>query len=128
MQTNKNNSCKSPDKAASPDSFNKMKFLSMIGICKKAGKLALGFDTSKQKIGSGEAYLLITSNDLSPKSLKEVKFICKNNEVRHIDANINMDEISQIVRKKSGVICIMDKGFAKAFCELTNNSFEEECR
>lgn len=126
MQTNSNDTegCNAPSSSI----FNKQKFLSMVGMCKKAGKLAVGFDTSKQKIYSGNAYLLITSNDLSAKTVKEVAFVCTNMKVRYIDADINMYEISQIVRKKTGVLCIMDEGFAKALCKLTNNSYEEECR
>lgn len=108
--------------------FDKNKFISMLGFCKKAGKLALGYDTSKQKIQSKEACLMITSGDISPKTLKEVIFICDNNNIKHICANITMDEVSQMVRKKAGVLCILDKGFAKALCDLTNNSYEEECR
>lgn len=102
---------------------NKQKFLSMIGMCKKAGKLALGFDTSKQKVYSGEASLLITSVDLSPKTLKEVAYISGSMNVRHISFDVTMDEIAGIARKKSGVICIMDEGFAKALCKLSGNSY-----
>lgn len=92
-------------------SSNKLGLLSM---CRKAGKLKLGMDMVKSSCKSGEAVVVLTASDFSPKSLKEVKFTCNRENVPVYSLEMSMDDILYGLGKKVGVIAVTDSGFAKS--------------
>jgi ribosomal protein L7Ae-like RNA K-turn-binding protein len=94
------------------DRFPTSKLLSALGICKKAGKLAEGFDPVADMARSGKASLILTAGDLSPKSEKEVAHIAQQTRVEHRRIDITMDEIWSRLGRRAGILAIADEGLA----------------
>jgi ribosomal protein L7Ae-like RNA K-turn-binding protein len=94
------------------DHFPTRKLLSALGICKKAGKLAEGFDPVAASAESGKACLILTAGDLSPKSEKEVARIALRTRVEHRRIDVTMDEIWSALGRRAGILAVADEGLA----------------
>lgn len=90
------------------------KMLSAVGLCKKAGKLIIGFDAVAAAISRGEVCLMALSADLSPKSAKEIIRLAERRGVKYIKTELNMQDIGRILGKKAGILAVTDQGLAKA--------------
>jgi len=86
----------------------------MLGICKKAGKLAEGFDPVAELAKKSGARLILTACDLSPKSLKEIARVASMNTVEHMGLSVTMDEIWQGLGRRSGILAVADEGLAES--------------
>lgn len=96
----------------------KIKFFNLFTMCIKAGKLLKGFDISMDAVKSGDVFLVMTASDISPKTLKEVRFVCeKNKSVKMAELPFSIDELSMSIGKKAGVVAVSDKGFADRLYE-----------
>ena len=103
------------------------KALSSLGLCKKAGKLILGFDVVAQAIRQGEAVLLVLTEDLSPKSAKEIIRVAENHQVKIARMSAAMDDIKRLVGKRAGILAITDEGLAKSVAaKIETRQVEEE--
>ena len=76
--------------------------MGLLTIARKASKLALGMDMTKDACKSGAAKCVLVASDLSQKSLKEIKFFCEQ------------------LGKKVGIIAVLDSGFYKKARTLLN--------
>ena len=85
----------------------------LLTMCKKAGRLVSGMDMAKDACRNGTAFAVFAASDLSEKSLKEIKFHCDQGGVPLYPAGMTMDEIGTVLGKRSGIIAVTDKGFAK---------------
>lgn len=90
------------------------RLLSQLGICRKAGRLACGFDATAEAVRRGEAGLVLTAKDLSPKSTKEISFITARNGVETTPAGVTIDEIEWKIGKRAGILAVTDKNLAAA--------------
>ncbi|MCM1523852.1 MAG: ribosomal L7Ae/L30e/S12e/Gadd45 family protein [Ruminococcus sp.] len=97
---------------------SKEKFFGLLTICRKAGKMTMGFDSVKESILSRKACTVILSSDISAKTEKEIRFFAEKSGVRVINASVTMTEIELGTGKKAGVIGICGEGFAKRLTEL----------
>ena len=88
--------------------------IGLVSMCRKAGKLAMGMDMVKEACNTGTAKAVFAASDFSPKSLKEVKYVCWKNGVGRYALGMTMDEIGAGLGKRTGVVAIMDGGFAKS--------------
>ena len=52
------------------------KVLSLLGICRKAGKIAAGEYQTEQAVRSGKVYLVILSKDASANTEKKFRSLC----------------------------------------------------
>lgn len=86
----------------------------IISICRKAGKLVMGMDEVKSCCRSGKAKGVITACDLSPKSLKEIAFVCDEEGVTLYQSSMTMNDFGAALGKVFGIIAITDSGFMKA--------------
>ncbi|MGN0631232.1 MAG: L7Ae/L30e/S12e/Gadd45 family ribosomal protein [Ruminococcus sp.] len=105
----------------------KEKFLNLLTICRKAGKLILGFDPAKEEIQSHRAAGVFVTADASPRTKKEVHFFCDKENIPVSETELSMEDIQNAVGRKAGVLAVCDKGFAKRLMELSDNmiSFTE---
>ena len=87
--------------------------LSLLTICRKAGKLELGMDPVKDACRNQKAKCVLVSTDISSKSLKEIKFVCKQENVKIFELDATMDEIWASLGKKVVIVGICDTGFSK---------------
>ena len=86
---------------------------SLLSICRRAGKLAMGMDSVKEACADKTICCVLVSSDLSEKSLKEVRFICEKSNVKIFCLDEAMNEIWAALGKKSGILGVCDKGFSK---------------
>ena len=89
-------------------------FLSLLGLCRKAGKLVFGFETVKTAMQKGGAVIVFSARDLSPKTAKELKFICENLEVELIETAYDMKTLGSSIGKMTGIVAVTDEGFVKS--------------
>ena len=91
---------------------SQQKIINLLTICRKAGKLVIGFDAVKEAVYGGNASCVITASDISVKTLKEVKFFCNNSAVDVVYSGLDS------VGKKVVVAAVCDYGFAVKFKSL----------
>ena len=89
-------------------------FLSLLGLCKKAGKIVFGFETVKTAMQKGSAVIVFSACDLSLKTAKELKFICENLEVELIETAYDMKTLGSSIGKMTGIVAVTDEGFVKS--------------
>ena len=89
------------------------KLQSTVSLCRRAGKLQLGFDQVKETAEAGDVKCVFVAADLSDKSKKEVCFFCSKVNVPVYCLPITKDEIKMAVSKGSGVLATTEEGFAK---------------
>ena len=92
---------------------NSDKLLGALGLCKKAGKLIVGFDAVADAIRRGSAKLLVVTGDLSPKSAGRIEALAVEYKVRHLVIGAAMDDIERLLGKRAGILAILDQGLAE---------------
>lgn len=90
------------------------KLLSMLGLCKKAGKLTSGFDPVAEKVAQGYVSLIVLARDLSPKSEKEIRRVADKYNVKICGAPFTMEQVMQRTGRRCGILGVCDKELAKA--------------
>ena len=88
------------------NSEKKRKTADLLTICIKAGRAVKGFDSSMDAVKDGKAFCVLTACDASPKTLKEVDFVCGRYEIVHL---------RRLCGKETAVIAVCDEGFANGF-------------
>lgn len=86
--------------------------LATIGLCRRAGKLVMGFDAviAEIKAPNKKAAGVILASDLSEKTKKEVRFECGRADVTVTEIPETLDELKRITGKRAGVIAVLDDG------------------
>ncbi|MCR5816766.1 MAG: 50S ribosomal protein L7 [Ruminococcus sp.] len=103
--------------------------MGLITMCRRAGKLSLGLDMAKEACKNGSACGCVAASDLSPKSLKELKFVCSKYDTPLYALGLTMDEVWTELGKRAGIMAVNDKGFWKALTksltpiEIDENEF-----
>ena len=101
---------------------NSNKLLGALGLCKKAGKLIIGFDAVADAIRRGSAKLLVLTGDLSQKSADRITKLALEYKVRHLVIGAAMDDIERLLGKRAGILAVLDQGLA----EVVARQVEEE--
>ncbi len=91
-------------------------------MCRKAGKLLLGFDAVKDAVGQGNVKCILLASDVSPKTEKEIRFYAEQVPVRKLP--LSMDTLKQFFRKRTAVFGICEDGFAAKLLTLVPESTE----
>ena len=104
----------------------KDRLLSTLGICKKAGKVIMGFEAVREAAALGQVSLIVLSGDLSPKSGKEIAFTAEKQNIPVCTAPITMEEIQSRLGKRSGILAITDRGLADTVLRTASRAIEEE--
>ncbi len=94
------------------------RILSLLGLCRRAGKLVIGADPCIDSMTKGKAKLIIYANDFSQNSLKPVLIQAHKQGVSVLKLNRGKDELSFSVGKLCGVLSVEDKGFADKLATL----------
>lgn len=95
------------------------KWISLLTICRKAGKLVMGFDPAKEEINGGRAKGIFLTCDISPKTKKEVLYHSGQAGVFVQETEFTMDDIAAAVGRRAGVLAVCDEGFAAKLRELS---------
>ncbi len=101
------------------------KFLSLLGMARRSGKLSTGHDAVISSVVKSKARLVILSSEGSDRLKNEISHACsyggKNIPVLFTDYTTG--ELSKAIGIKAAVISLDDEGFAKAAADkYTNNS------
>ena len=94
------------------------RLLSFLGLCKRAGYLISGADTVVRTVKDKKALLVLTANDFSDNSLKNIEKAAVQYGVPIRTLKHNKDALSFALGKHCGVICVTDKGFADKILTL----------
>ncbi|MGN0448125.1 MAG: L7Ae/L30e/S12e/Gadd45 family ribosomal protein [Acutalibacteraceae bacterium] len=95
------------------------KFLSLLGMARKSGRLSLGHDAAISSVVKNQAKLCIISLEGSDRLKREMAHACnyggKNIEI----LNVKYDTLtlSKAIGSKAAVITVNDEGFAKVLKE-----------
>ena len=94
-----------------------------MGFASKAGKLSYGFDASVISAKTKKAKLIAFSEEISPKSKKEIQFYSQKNNIDFILLeDMDIQTVSEAVGRKCGIVSVNDKGFADAILKIYNES------
>lgn len=96
----------------------KKKTADLLGICIKAGKTVKGFDSACEAVKTNKAACVLTASDASPKTVKEVQFVCGKTDVPVYMTALTKDDIGKLCGKATAVLAVTEKGFAEGFRKL----------
>lgn len=102
------------------------RLLSMLGLCRRAGKLTIGADPVVESVITQKAHLVIMASDFSKNSRKNILKACQNADVSLYEINRTRDELSFSLGKFCAVISITDKGFSDKIQEIILKEQEQE--
>lgn len=91
------------------------KMINLLTICRRAGKMIIGFDAVSDAVRNKKAFSVMTAQDISANTLKEISFICEKHNIKIIPCGLDKEELAVYLGKTAAVIGICDKGFAKGF-------------
>lgn len=104
------------------------KYLSMLGMARRAGKLSMGHDMAEKSIKSKKAKLIVFASDISPRLKNEFSLLsdrfCPNLIALNLGESIS--QLHSALGYKAGVITVDDENFAKRIIELINIEQKQE--
>ena len=83
----------------------------ILSICRKAGKLAMGLEPTKDAMYRGEVFGVLVASEASPKTQKEAAFYCSQAEVPCLQLDFTKADFAQMIGRGSGVLAVCDEGF-----------------
>lgn len=96
------------------------RILSLLGLARRAGKLAAGFDAAADRLKDNTARLVVLASDTSDKTAKSIEFLAQDAGLPVIRIGHTMEEAGNAVgRGKTGVLALTDSGFAKKLRALS---------
>lgn len=95
------------------------KFLSLLGMARRSGKLSLGHDAAINAVVKNKAKLCIMSKEGSERLQNEMKHACtyQNKNIPLLITEYTTFELSSAIGSKAAVITVDDEGFSKALAE-----------
>ncbi len=87
------------------------KLLGAVSLCRRAGKLAVGFDATVKAVGKGAA-LVLMSNDAAERTTRNVARICED-IAQIVNLPYTQAEIEQATGRKFAVAAVCDENFAR---------------
>ena len=118
-------------RASETPTFDRQRFLSMIGLAKRAGKVICGTPMICEAMKKRQKpALVIIACDASEKTRNKLLFKSEFYEIKAIVSEATKDELSQIVGKECDIAAtaITDEGFAAELLKLSGkdaSSFKE---
>ena len=83
-----------------------------LGLCRKAGKLVMGFDAVEDAAVKGTAWLVLTAADASPKTVQRM---ARNvgDLVDVLPTPLTMDRLAPLGRRPVAVFAVTDRNLAR---------------
>ena len=105
------------------------KLFGLLTVCRRAGRMEMGFDSVKEAVMQHKAYLILEACDISPKTEKEIAFAAEKIESKADIVRIDADKaaVGEKLGKPAAVMAVCDKGFAgkaKEILSAEGNSAE----
>lgn len=99
--------------------------LSLLGLCRRAGRMSIGCDPVKSSILKGETRLVLFAGDISRNTEKDIMYLIEEYHKELIRLNSTKDEIGTALGKYASVVSINDAGFAKKIKKLCSEQQEQ---
>lgn len=93
-------------------------FLSMLGLARRAGKLAFGYDAVLDLVRGHQATLLVLACDLSERSRSRFLEQVGARDVTCLYPPFTMEQIQLAIGRRTGILALTDSGFAKQLSAL----------
>ena len=92
------------------------KFLSLLGMARRSGKLCLGHDAAISSVVRNKAKLCIVSAEGSERLRREMAHACsfEGKNIPVIIADYPIQELSRAIGSKAAVMTVTDENFASA--------------
>lgn len=92
------------------------KFLSLLGMARRSGRLCPGHDAAVSSIVKNQARVCIVSEEGSQRLVKEMTHACsyEGKNIPLLIVKYTITELSQAIGSKAAVITVTDEGFASA--------------
>ena len=97
------------------------KILTLLGFCRKAGKLVAGTEKVTELVKKGNPCLVMLSEDISLKTEKELKYHANGKQVVFIRLSHNRETVAHATKTTAGVLATADEGFSKAILQGGND-------
>ncbi len=97
------------------------KILTLLGFCRKAGKLIVGTEKVTELVKSGVTCLVMVASDISEKTEKELRFFAKNGKAVVIRLAYDCEMVGHATATSAGIFATTDKEFCKAILQGGNN-------
>lgn len=92
------------------------KFLSTLGLARRAGRLRYGFDMVME--GLDQIHLLLLAEDCSPRTCRNFETAAKEWEIPLLRLPYTKDQLGAgLGTKPVGIIGVADRGFAKSLAQ-----------
>ncbi len=88
------------------------KLVSSMTMCRRAGKLLLGFDAVKEAAQQKRVHCVLLASDCAPKTEKEIRYFCS--EIPCEKLPFSMQDMTAYFTKRTAVFGVADAGFAAA--------------
>ncbi len=96
------------------------KAVNLLQFARKAGRLSYGTHATEWAITSKKAALVCVANDISEKSVKELKFKASKIGIEVLVLkNTSTEALSAALGKSCGIVAVNDPDFAKAIIDKT---------
>lgn len=102
------------------------KILSLLGLARRAGRLAAGFEAAAQAAREGKAAAVISAGDISPKTYKNLEYEARRAGIPAARLRASMKELSRACGIKAGVFAVTDQGFAQAILDKMGSRKDEK--
>lgn len=89
------------------------KLLGALSLCRKAGKLVMGFDPVAESAAKGKAQLVLLAADLAGGSRKKALRFCDAAGLEPRALPLTQQELLAVTPKRTGVFAVIDKGLAQ---------------
>ncbi|MBO5232411.1 MAG: ribosomal L7Ae/L30e/S12e/Gadd45 family protein [Clostridia bacterium] len=96
------------------------KILTLLGFCRKAGKLTAGTEKVTELVKKGVSCLVMLSSDISAKTEKELKYHASGGKAVFIRLNFDRKTVAHATKTTAGVLATADEGFQKAILQGGN--------
>lgn len=101
------------------------KLIDLLTVCRKAGRMVMGFDAAKEAVLDGKASSVLLAEDISPKTEKEIRFFADKGNIPAAKTGCTQNDFYIGIGKKVGVIAVCDDGFSKKALAIISDAPEE---
>lgn len=103
---------------------NEQKLFSAVSLCRRAGKLTMGFEAVVESAYQGKAALVLLSSDVSEGTAKRIRRSCED-LVPCLQMPLTQEDLSPITHRKVGVYAVTDENLAKLCAQYLEQQKED---
>ena len=99
--------------------------LSMLGMARRAGRVAIGAELAQKAVEHGRGYLVCASVALSERTRRELARVCEKGKVPLVILPYTLEELSAAVGIATGTLTVTDENFAAGLLRKCEELEEE---